>query len=180
MSQDNPFELLGLPVSYDIDEKALRASMLSQASKHHPDRFSDPLDQVDAASRLAVINQAYDRLRHPLSRAQAVLEVLGGTISTDAEDSKHLPPDLLMEMMEVREELEDALTTNDQPQIARLRQWALDRRDEYEQQLSQALRTAAQEQDDQVDSSAYQLDEARKQLNALRYIQRMLDQLPPV
>lgn len=169
---NHPFDILGLPVAYDVDPVLLQKRMIQLAAANHPDRYTDPLDQADAAQRAAAINEAHRVLRDPLLRAQLLLELLAGSAS---RDEKALPPDLLMQMMEVREELEDAIASQDKPTLDRLRQWAADEQATHLQamgdHLNAALSPAAPDQADH-------LQQAQLHLNTLRYLARMLQQMP--
>ncbi|MAX24608.1 MAG: Fe-S protein assembly co-chaperone HscB [Phycisphaeraceae bacterium] len=168
--QPNPFELLNVPMKFDVDAKALHRAFVAQSAANHPDRFVDPLDQADAADRSAAINKAYLTLKNPFDRASAMIALLADTPITD---SKQLPPNLLMEMMEIREELEDAQASHNQAELDRLKQWADEQEKAYMQAIADALNTAvALPAADRSES----LNKATEQLNALRYIQRMLEE----
>lgn len=171
--QDNPFKLLNIPMQFDVDTKALRLAFIQQSAMNHPDRFIDPLEQADAAEKSASINKAYQTLKKPFDRASAMIKMLS---DSPIADTKQLPPNLLMEMMEIREELEEAQANQNQAELDRLKKWA-------HQQESQHMQTVAQSLDQASQSPAGQrsdlLAKATEQLNALRYIQRMLEEFPP-
>ncbi|MEM9418314.1 MAG: Fe-S protein assembly co-chaperone HscB [Planctomycetota bacterium] len=160
----NPFETFDLTPAFDLDLEALHQRFLAASAENHPDRFTDPLDQADAAERSSEINHAYRTLTDPEARANALLAVLGGPAP---EDDKSLPPTFLMEMMAVREELEDAEAANDAAALSRLRQDAQNKRQHHVDQLSTLFAA------DPVDGKAVRLE-----LNAMRYIERMLEQMP--
>jgi len=168
----NPFDILGLPVAFEIDAAVLRRKLAELAAIHHPDRFVDPLDQADAAERLSEINQAHRILSDPLSRAQLLISLLGQPGQTD---EKALPPMLLMEMMEVREELEEAIASRDQPTLDRLRKFAQDKQAEHLDQLTTWLNQALAAP---AEGRQPFLQQAQLQLNTLRYFARMLEQMP--
>lgn len=168
----NAFDILGLPVAFEIDPVLLQKRMIQLAAANHPDRYTDPLDQADAAQRAAVINEAHRTLRDPLQRAQLLLALLSGSA---ARDEKALPPDLLMQMMEVREELEDAIASQDDAALARLRQWASDEQASHSKAMGDEL-TAALATDG--DGKAAHLQQAQIHLNTLRYLARMIQQMP--
>jgi molecular chaperone HscB len=168
--QPNPFTLLNLPMRFDVDAKALHRAFIQQSAANHPDRFTDPLDQADAADRSAAINKAYLILKDPFQRAAAMIALLG---DAPAGDSKQLPQGLLMQMMEIREELEEAQDQADHAEMDRLKRWAQDEEIHYVQGLAHALDEAV---DLPSDQRAESLNKATEQLNALRYIQRMLEE----
>lgn len=57
-----------------------------------------------------MLNKAYHTLKNPLSRAQYMLAQQGVEVN-EAESLHH--PELLMDVMEVREELEEAVSNED-------------------------------------------------------------------
>ncbi|MCC6680349.1 MAG: Fe-S protein assembly co-chaperone HscB [Phycisphaeraceae bacterium] len=161
---DDPFTLLGLPPRFDLDEADLHARYLSAAARNHPDRFTDPLEQAEAADRAALLNDAYRTLSDPEQRANALLRVLGGSAK---EDDNTLPPDLLMDMMDVRERMEDAIASSDTTALSELRTWADQQRKSHLERIA-ALFAA----------SPPDLKQVRIELNALRYFERMIEQMP--
>lgn len=166
MSELDPFELLGVPRRFSVDEQALRQAFLKASAEQHPDRFSDPIEQADAVETMSKLTDAYRVLSDPELRAKALLALSGLEL---AEDKDKLPPDLLMEVMEVREEMEAAVQSGDQAEIDRLRHWAGEQRDRYLRKLGLLL-------DAELDADKAKA--VRLELNALRYMQRMLDQIP--
>ena len=163
---DDPFELLGVDRHFDLDDQALRRRFLDLSAKMHPDRHTDPFEQAKAVEQMSRITDAYRILCDPESRARTILRLSG---MEDEGDKDKLPPDLLMEVMEVREELEVAIDTSNRGELDRLRSWAIEQRDAYLQQLGGLL-------EGPIDAQA--ASQARLKLNALRYMQRMLDQIP--
>ncbi|KAK4514634.1 uncharacterized protein ATC70_002235 [Mucor velutinosus] len=98
--------------TFDIDLKAMRRQFLMLQQKAHPDSFSQaPKRELDYAQlQSSVINKAYHTLKDPLSRAQYLLKEQG--IQVNEGDSLS-NPELLMEVMEFREELEEAQSEAD-------------------------------------------------------------------
>ena len=163
---DDPFALFGLQRSFAIDEAALRQAFLKASAEQHPDRFVDPIEQAEAVERMSLLTDAYRVLGDPELRARALLALSGLEL---AEDKDKLPPALLMEIMDVREEMEAAIETRNQAELNRLRQWANDQRQGYLNKLAALFEGEL----DQAKASAVRLE-----LNALRYMQRMLEQMP--
>ncbi len=159
---DDPFALLGLEPRVAIDADELHRRCIEASAENHPDRFTDPIEQADAADRAAEINAAYRKLQDPERRANALLVLRGGPTK---EQDKSLPDDLLMEMMEVRERMEDAVTRDDADELATLQRWADDQRRSRLDNVAALF-------------DADDLTAVREQLNALRYIERMLEQMP--
>jgi len=162
------FSMFNLPRRFELDVEALRQRFLSLSAQHHPDRFDDPIDQADAAERSSEINEAHQILSDPEKRAELLLTLKGGPAKSD---DNSLPPDLLMEVMEVREEMEAALHEQDDAELARLKQWAILQKNNRLTQIGQTL-------DAQETLTPEAAARVRLELNALRYAQRMLDQMP--
>lgn len=124
----DPFSLLGLPRSFDVDPKALEASYRALQAQLHPDKhhFHSTSSSADdrnraslaaeaAAEASAAVNAAVALLRCPLARARFLLD---GTRpdrddNEDANNNREAfdDPELLMEVMEAREEVEEAAAT---------------------------------------------------------------------
>ena len=160
----DPFAVFDLPPRFDVDSDELRRRYLEASAASHPDRFTDPLDQADAEERIAEVNHAYRTLADPESRAHALLHLLG--VSDGGTDEKaSLPPALLMELLEVREALEEAIAENNADAVKRYRADAEAQRQEHLDRLAMLFDA------DPVDTKA-----VRQELNLLRYAQRMLEQ----
>ena len=104
----NDFQLFSLPLQFTISEAALTESFLKLQSVSHPDRF---VSGTDSERRLSLqlatrVNEAYQRLRHPLSRARYLCELAG--VAIDAETNTAMPSHFLIEQMEWRETLDEA------------------------------------------------------------------------
>ncbi|HBU29152.1 MAG: Fe-S protein assembly co-chaperone HscB [Thiobacillus sp. GWE1_62_9] len=102
------FELFGLPQSYALDRNQLDSAYRELQNTVHPDRFAA---QPDAEQRVAMqwatqVNEAYQTLKHPVSRGVYLLK-LQGIDALDASNTK-MAPAFLMQQMEWREAIEDA------------------------------------------------------------------------
>ena len=106
--QDNDFVLFGLPEQFALDRPDLDDRWRKLQASAHPDKFAA---ESAAAQRMAMqwsvrINEAYRRLREPLSRAAYLCELRGTPI--DAERNTAMPAAFLMQQMSWREALDDA------------------------------------------------------------------------
>jgi molecular chaperone HscB len=106
--QDNDFVLFGLPEQFKLDRTDLDARWRKLQASAHPDKFAS---EGAAARRIAMqwsvrINEAYRRLREPLTRAAYLCELRGAPIN--AERNTAMPPSFLMHQMQWREALDAA------------------------------------------------------------------------
>ncbi len=104
----NHFELFGLPQSYALDRGQLDAAYRELQNTVHPDRFAA---QPDAEQRVAMqwatqVNEAYQTLKHPVSRGVYLLK-LQNIDALDASNTR-MAPAFLMQQMEWREAIEEA------------------------------------------------------------------------
>ena len=141
---DDDFTLFGLPQRHALDRAEIDARRRELQARVHPDRFA--LEGA-AAQRLAMqwavrVNQAYQRLKDPLSRAAYLCELRG--VPVDAERNTAMPAAFLMQQMAWREALEDAAHSVDvqalDHQVARDE---LSRLDALSTQLDHTADTAA-------------------------------------
>lgn len=158
----DPFATLGVEPAFDLDDAQLHQQFLRGVARAHPDRHLDPVDQALAAEATSHLNQAYRVLSDPELRAKALLNLWD---SAGEGKDVALPPNLLMEMMEVRETMEQAIAAHDDAALNRLRQWASEARAEHLRQIADAFQTR-------------DVARVRLELHGLRYIERMLEQMP--
>ena len=66
------FTLFGLPASYTLSLEPLAARYQELQRQYHPDKFASgsAAEQLAAVQQSATINQAWQTLRHPLTRAE--------------------------------------------------------------------------------------------------------------
>ena len=103
------FALLGLPRTFRIDVNLLDERYRAVQAHVHPDRFADA-DETQRRRSLqwaTKVNEAYVALRKPLSRALYLLKLVGFGI--DLADNHAMPAEFLMEQMEWREAVAEAL-----------------------------------------------------------------------
>jgi molecular chaperone HscB len=161
---ENPFQVLGLPERFDLDGAAVQRGYLSRAAQVHPDVVGD---EEEAAVRAAQLNRARAVLLNDERRANALLEVLGGP---GKEQDKSLPDGFLMEMMETREAIEAAVEGGDEAERARWVGWAEEQRKAYTARVGELFRGGTGQE---------RLRTVRRELNAWRYIERLIEQLSP-
>lgn len=91
---------------FPIDLQALKREFLQLQAKAHPDRHTGA-NKSRAEGTSALINEAYKTLQDPLLRAQYLLSLHGIDVAED-ETAKMDDPELLGEVLEVREMIESA------------------------------------------------------------------------
>jgi molecular chaperone HscB len=102
------FELFGLDPAYALETDALERSYREIQSRVHPDRFAHAGDAERRASLqwTTRVNEAYRTLKDPVQRARHILELHG--VDVAFETNTAMPPEFLMQQMELRETLEEA------------------------------------------------------------------------
>ncbi len=102
----NYFELLRLPMDFEVDLAILNENYRQVQKTVHPDNFAMG---SDAERRLAMeqtteLNQALQTLKHPLKRAQYLLQLQG---LEEQEGIKNIAEDFLFEQLTLRETLSE-------------------------------------------------------------------------
>jgi len=158
LSSTNYFEMFGLTPRFGIDINSLELSFRRLQTQLHPDRH---VSNGEAEQRLALqfstaLNDGYRTLRHPVSRAQSLLNLAGKPLANVA-----VSPAFLMAQMEWHEAIEEACTSRDAAALN-----ALSRRLKYKVSLhEQNLAVALDEYHD--------FDAAAQQVNELRFYEKL-------
>lgn len=102
----NYFELFEMPVSLQVDKKYLQTKYFELQKKYHPDFFSNEseAEQSEVLETSSMINKAYKIFQDNDETIKYVLRQKG---LLEEEEKYELPPDFLMEMMELNEALMD-------------------------------------------------------------------------
>ncbi len=117
----NHFELFDLKPGFALDGAALEAAYRDIQARVHPDRFAHAGDAERRASMqwTTRVNEAYRTLKSPVARAQYLLELQGVDVALETNTS--MPPEFLLEQMELREALERAGDAKDAAALDALR-----------------------------------------------------------
>src|SRR5579885_2960918 len=112
----NYFELFEIPVQLKINNKSLSGKFFELSRKYHPDYFvnKDTIDQEEALEKSALLNKAYKTFQSPDETIKYVLQLKG---LLEEEEKYELPPDFLMEVLGINEQLMDA---EDDPELKAL------------------------------------------------------------
>jgi molecular chaperone HscB len=194
------FGVLGVPQSYALDLDVAETLFRELSRQFHPDRFAkaDPRARRASLQRSVQLNEAWRTLKDPIRRAEYVLRRAGYDIGAESgasapasaatepgtqtgtgggDQPAHsripVPPALLGEILELREELGDARAAGDD---ARVQEMAADMRG----RIDAALRRVAdgfggvgRNQGDRAEI----LEAVARDLIAIRYFRRFLDEV---
>lgn len=160
--QSNDFELFGVNRQFAQDCAALDARWKNLQREAHPDKFAA---QGNAAQRLAMqwsvrINEAYQRLKHPLKRAAYLCELAAAPIN--AHSNTAMPTAFLIQQMQWREALDYA---HDDDTLNALRE-----------NVEAAQRTLIQQCEQQLDV-AHDYSAAVQSVRALMFIEKFAHDL---
>jgi molecular chaperone HscB len=168
----DPFETFGVEPRFDLDLSALEQRHRDLSRALHPDRYTGTpaAERRLALSRAIDVNEAFRVLKDPIRRAEALLRRAGVTVGETGEPQP--PAELLMDMMELREELSGAARAKDLGRVAKLADGMRARRGGVERRLGDALDAGA------VDPQ--KIAAALPSLGELRYIRRFLDEVSAI
>ncbi len=102
----NYFELFEIPVQLKVDAKNLSKRFFELSKKYHPDYFAntDEATQADVLDKSALLNKAWKTFQSPDETIKYVLQQKN---LLEEEEKYELPPDFLMEVLEINEALMD-------------------------------------------------------------------------
>lgn len=154
---DDDFTLFQLPRRFALDAADLAERWKGLQAAAHPDRFAG---EGAAAQRLAMqwavrINEAYQRLKQPVSRGAYLCELAGHAVQ--AESNTAMPAAFLMQQMAWREGLEEARRADEVDALA-------DEVGRARRELIEALRASIDARADWIQATA--------QVRALMFIDR--------
>jgi molecular chaperone HscB len=120
VASSNYFELFQMPRMFRLDLDKLDSHYLELQTRVHPDKSAH---LSDAERRLSLqwatlANEAYQTLKRPLERARYLLKIQG--VDTREEDNTAMPTQFLLQQIEWREELQEAVILRNQPAMDRL------------------------------------------------------------
>lgn len=147
----NYFKILQLDTKLDIDLQILEKKYLELQLKYHPDLLINQSQntQLEAQITTSNINNAYETLKDPLKRAIHLLEINNIFI-----DNIHPDPEILMEIMEIKEELENE---QDQSKINKIKETLAKRKVDIYKEIINLTNNG-------------QIDIASKQIILLKYL----------
>ena len=187
------YALLDAPETFAVDAKALETTMKGLQKKLHPDAFAgrrktreateDRAREKEYSEALSArVNEAYGKLRDPLSRAKYLFALKSGATSVDDEEEEKkeedtwgdeeedengerkretVSPELLFLVMDVREAIEDA--GEDVEALMKLKEQNEERVEEATTRVGEAL----------DDETTFDKEKARKAIVELTYYERI-------
>jgi molecular chaperone HscB len=160
----DPFAMLGLPPRFDLETQAIETRFRERSRELHPDRFANApaAERAQALIKARALNDAYQVVRRPQRRAEALLERAGLSIG----DHEKLDPAFLMEILELREELAEARAAGKLDEVQRLCAIMQARQRAIEAGLAPLFAAG----------DAESLAAAKRDLITLRYVVRYLDE----
>jgi molecular chaperone HscB len=110
---ENHFQIFGVPAQFDVDLPALETRYRELQREVHPDRFARASQAEQRVSmQLATrVNEAYQTLKSPLTRAGYLLQLQG--VDPEFETNTAMPAEFLTDQMERRETLEQVVAARD-------------------------------------------------------------------
>jgi molecular chaperone HscB len=100
----NYFELFEIPVQLKVEKALLPQKFFELSRKFHPDFFINGTEEEKsmALNKSAMLNKAFKVFQDPDETIKYVLQLKG---LLEEEEKYELPPDFLMEVLEINEEL---------------------------------------------------------------------------
>ena len=125
----NYFELFEMPVSLQVDKKYLQDKYFELQKKYHPDFFSNGSEdeQADVLEKSSMINKAYKTFQNDDETIKYVLQLKQ---LLEEEEKYELPPEFLMEMLELNEtlmEVDDSSLEETETKISQLQKHLYDK-----------------------------------------------------
>ena len=102
----NYFELFDIPIQLKADKTDLPRKYFELSKKYHPDYFTGENEekQAEVLDKSAQLNKAFKILQNEEATIRYVLQLKG---LLEEEEKYELPPDFLMEVLEINEQLMD-------------------------------------------------------------------------
>lgn len=158
------FSLFDLPISFDVDI-ALLQERYREIQKHvHPDNFANTTEseRLLAVQKASEVNDAFETLKHPLTRAEYMVMEHGHDVRHEQSTIKDGM--FLMQQMELREELEEIESSSDVEAAF----------DDFYDDVKQLIREYTEQFVSDFDNQDY--DAAAQSVRKLRFIYKLKDE----
>jgi molecular chaperone HscB len=166
----NYFQLLGLPVDFEIDRDVLTNNYRDLQRQFHPDKFanSSAMEKRLSVQNSAQINDAFQTLKNPLKRAIYQLSVLGLELK---DNETTMDPLFLMQQMELREQLEQIEQQSDPySALEKMQAGVLEKFNLHIKELT-SLFALAEKQNDSADKEI--LEEIRNIILKMQFLNKL-------
>ncbi len=110
------FELFELPVQLKVNTASLSKKFFELSRRFHPDHFAGDNEaaQEEALQKSALLNKAWKTFQNTDATIKYVLQEKG---LLQEEEKYELPPDFLMEVLEINEQLMEMDETSNRDQL---------------------------------------------------------------
>ena len=161
---------MGFKAAYPLDVSALDKRYRELSLELHPDRFAqaEARERRFSVEQSSALNDAYKTLKDPVRRAFYLLKLHG--IDLDKEEAgaqKNMPHAFLEEVMELREELDQARLARD---LKKAQQMGM----AVEKRSKEALALGVSA----LEAGSYEV--ASHELGRVRYFQRFLEEVSAI
>lgn len=112
----NYFKLFEMPVSLLPDQQQVKQKFYELSRKYHPDFYTkeNEYEQAEALEKSSLVNKAYKTFQNKDATIKYVLQLKG---MLEEEEKYQLPPDFLLEVMELNEQLMEAKMEDDEVKL---------------------------------------------------------------
>lgn len=163
----NYFELFGLPVDFIVDGAALAERYRDLQRVVHPDRYANGSEQEQRLSlqQATRINEAFETLKNPVTRAQYLLSLHGIDMQAEKETTRDTA--FLMEQLQLREELENARNADDPEMVL----------DDLMARISAKIKTLVAQMAIQFENPvSTNLEAAREAVRKMQFLNKLLSE----
>lgn len=164
----NHFELFEIPISMHPDNRYLKQKFYALSRKYHPDFFTQE-NEMEQAEALDISSQVNKGLKVFQNRDETIKYVLQLKGLLEEEEKYALPPDFLMEMMDLNEQMMEAKMGEDPLAIAKLKKTVSD----FEIEIYQPVQGIVEGYDDNKISTA-ELLQVKEYYYKKKYLNRIL------
>ncbi len=162
------FAVLGLKIAFAQEADEVTAAHRARQRKVHPDRFASktPRERRFSLEHATALNDAVRILKDPQRRAEYLLQLRGVKVGAEGEDRVQLDPMFLMEIMEIREAIEELDFKDAHTERGQIHNEVVTRFEGTVQALGEAL-----------DASEETPPRLIQQAAQLRYLRRIIEEL---
>ncbi|MBC8258424.1 MAG: Fe-S protein assembly co-chaperone HscB [SAR324 cluster bacterium] len=166
------FEVMGLPIAFEIDSEELEELYQRLSLELHPDFFETAPEAEKRLSEtaLVILNRAYNTLRDSTLRAGYLLFLLA---KDKKLDERTLPVGFLQQMFNMQEALDELLNSDDTAALIRMSKDLQDRHKKIETSFVSLFKIIEDSPED-----LEKLQQLQTYLNADRYLRRLVDRIP--